>query len=70
MHRKHKNFFNEMQTEGMVDLLIHKVEDEAGKKVFTLEDKQPLMRTGNVSRVVDIFTRLFGEEIDEDAEKN
>ena len=53
-----------------VDLVIAKAEDREGNKVFSLEDKQPLLRTAEFS----VLARVAGEMVDhsdiEDAEKN
>ena len=52
------------------DLIIAKAEDKDGNKVFTLEDKQPLLRTAEFS----VLARVAGEIVDhsdiEDVEKN
>jgi len=66
---RHKDFLNSMQVEGMVDLIIRKVEDKAGEKLFSLEDKPILMRKLGLSVVAEIFGELFGD-IGDDAEKN
>ena len=43
-----------------VDLIITKAEDVDGNKVFTLEDKQPLLRTAEFS----VLARVAGEMVD------
>jgi len=43
-----------------VDLIIAKAEDREGNKVFTLEDKQPLLRTAEFS----VLARVAGEMVD------
>ena len=52
------------------DLIIAKAEDREGQKVFTLEDKQPLLRTAEFS----VLARVAGEIVDhsdaEELEKN
>ena len=53
-----------------VDLIIAKAEDREGNKCFTLEDKQPLLRTAEFS----VLARVAGEMVDhadaEEMEKN
>ena len=53
-----------------VDMIISKAEDREGKKLFTLEDKQPLLRSAEYS----VIARVAGEMIDHtepgDVEKN
>ena len=44
LQRKHKNFLNDMTIAAMVDLIIMKAEDQAGERLFSLEDKPVLMR--------------------------
>ncbi len=43
-----------------VDLIIGKAEDREGNKVFTLEDKQPLLRSAEYS----VLARIAGELVD------
>ena len=54
----------------LVDLIISKAEDEEGNKIFTIEDKQPLLRTAEFS----VLSRIAGgmmESLDPDGlEKN
>ena len=54
----------------LVDLIIGKAEDVDGKKMFTLEDKQPLLRTAEFS----VISRIAGDIMDhndpDDIEKN
>jgi hypothetical protein len=45
-----------------VDLIIAKAEDVDGEKVFTIEDKQPLLRTAEFS----VLARVAGEMVDHD----
>lgn len=69
VQRRHKDFLNSMQVEGMVDLIIRKVEDEGGDKCFTKEDKPTLMRRVSLSVIAEIFGDLWGD-MGADAEKN
>ncbi len=69
VQKKHKEFLNSMQVEGMVDLIIRKTETEDGKRAFTLEDKPVLMRKVSLSTIAGIFGDLWGD-LGEDAEKN
>lgn len=69
INRLHKNFLQEMQVEGMVDLLIMKLENHDGTKVLSKEDKPALMRKGRLERVAHIFGEVFGS-MTEDVEKN
>jgi hypothetical protein len=43
-----------------VDIIIAKAEDAEGQKMFTLEDKQPLLRKAEYS----VLARVAGEMID------
>ena len=45
-----------------VDLIIAKAEDADGEKAFTIEDKQPLLRTAEFS----VLARVAGELVDHD----
>ena len=67
VQKRHKDFLNSMQVEGMVDLIIRKVEDKKGEKAFTLEDKPTLMRSP-LNVIAGIFGDLWGD-LGEDAEK-
>jgi len=68
--KKHPNVMNGTDLAGMVEVIIRKVEDEKGERVFTLEHKPKLMRMP-VGDVADLFNQVFsGIETPEDAEKN
>ena len=69
VQRRHKDFLNAMQVEGMVDLIILKAEDEGGDKCFTKEDKPILMRKASLNLIATLFGDLWGD-LGEDAEKN
>ncbi len=69
VQRRHKDFLSAMQVEGMVDLIIRKVEDKKGEKLFSKEDKPALMRKVGLSVVAGIFGDLWGD-LGDDAEKN
>tara|TARA_B100001939_G_C16924615_1_gene611010 strand:- start:1557 stop:1901 length:345 start_codon:yes stop_codon:yes gene_type:complete len=70
LQRKHKDFLNNMQVEGMVDLIIMKAEDVDGNRLFTLEDKATLM-SEPVNLIAEISGKLFSDvETVEDQEKN
>ena len=67
---KHKNFLQDMQIEGMVDLIILKALDQNGDRAFTLEDKQTLMDC-EIAIISDISSKMFGSDSDLDSiEKN
>ena len=77
VQRRHKGFPDHDQGPGMVDLIIRKVEDGAGKKILSIEDKPRLMSAGNLDRVSEMFGALFGGDnadselsAGEQAEKN
>lgn len=70
VQKRHKGFPDRDQSEAMVDLLIRKVEDKAGEKILTIENKPALMLKGNMDRVSEMFGALFGGDLSEDAEKN
>lgn len=68
--KKHPNLLNGTDLGGMVEVIIRKVEDEQGEKVFTLEHKAKLMRLP-VAELTELFNGAFsGFESPEDAEKN
>ena len=55
----------------LVDVIIAKAEDEAGERLFTLEDKQPLLRIAEFSVVSRIAGAMMDHESDlDDIEKN
>lgn len=55
--------------EAMVDIIIMKLEDEKGDKVFTLEDKRALMNR-KMSEIVSVYQAIDAVESVEDHEKN
>jgi len=68
--KKHPNVLNGTDLGGMVEIILRKVEDENGERVFTLEHKPKLMRMP-VNEITDLFNNVFsGFESPEDAEKN
>ena len=70
IQRKHKDFINSMQIEGMVDLIIAKAENVDGERLFTLEDKSTLMKE-SVGVIGAVAGRIMGNsESFEDQEKN
>lgn len=70
LQNKHKDFLSNMSVEAMVDLIILKAENEAGERLFTLEDKPVLMREP-VLLVTRVAGEVFGSVLSvEDAEKN
>ena len=44
-----------------VDMIISKAKDREGNKLFTLEDKQPLLRSAEYS----VLARVAGEMVDQ-----
>ena len=75
--RKHKGFLENPSMEGMADLLIRKVHDDAsGEKAFDIKDKPHLLRmplSWFQSVVADLLPDAdvdLSEEAIEDAEKN
>jgi hypothetical protein len=68
--KKHPNVLNGTDLGGMVEVIIRKVEDEQGERVFTLEHKPKLMRMP-IGEITELFNQVFtGIETPEDAEKN
>ena len=68
--KKHPNVMNGTDLAGMVEVIIRKVENEGGEKVFTLEHKPKLMRQP-IGEIADLFSHVFSTaETIEDAEKN
>ena len=54
----------------LVDVVIAKAEDKDGKKVFTLEDKQPLLKTAEFSVLSRIATAMMDHDDADELEKN
>lgn len=68
--KKHPNVMNGTDLAGMVEVIIRKVEDEKGDRVFTLEHKPKLMRMP-IGEIADLFNQIFnGIENPEESEKN
>ena len=67
--RKHPNFLQSPTSSSMIDLIIAKVENEDGTKVFTLENKATLMREP-VSVIAEVFASVFDYVNEEEQEKN
>lgn len=53
-----------------VDIIIAKAMTESGEKMFTLEDKQPLLRTVDRHVLIRIGTAMLEQSSVDDAEKN
>ena len=56
--KKHPNVLNGTDLGGMVEVIIRKVEDDKGERVFTLEHKPKLMRMP-VGEISDLFNQVF-----------
>jgi hypothetical protein len=54
----------------LVDVVITKAEDKDGERVFSLEDKQPLLRTAEFSVLSRVATEMLDHESSADLEKN
>lgn len=54
----------------LVDVIITKAENAEGDRVFTLEDKQPLLRTAEFSVLSRVATEMLDHEDVDDLEKN
>ena len=54
----------------LVDVVITKAENAEGERVFTLEDKQPLLRTAEFSVLSRVATEMLDHEDVDDLEKN
>jgi len=54
----------------LVDVVISKAEDKDGAKVFTLEDKQPLLRTAEFTVLSRVATAMLDHDDADDLEKN
>jgi hypothetical protein len=67
--RKHPNFAQAPSLEGMVDLLILKSRDAGDNTAFDKTDKPLLMRCGT-TKIGDIFSGLFGDQMDEYTEED
>ena len=69
IRNKHKDFLNNPSMSAMVEIIIMKAENEAGDKIFTLEDK-PVLMGEPVDLVANIFGSVFSSEPPEVKEKN
>tara|TARA_B110000908_G_scaffold150246_1_gene184116 strand:- start:41 stop:385 length:345 start_codon:yes stop_codon:yes gene_type:complete len=69
VQRKHPNFLSDTSMSAMVEMIVAKCEDEAGVKVFTLEDK-PILLNETVSTIAKVFGGIFSAESAEDHVKN
>jgi hypothetical protein len=69
IQRKHPTFLTTSSFAGMVDLIISKALNGQGEKVFSLEDKQVLLReeTSVIARIAGAF---MSGRTQEDLEKN
>jgi len=70
LQNKHKNFLNEMTLEGVIDLIVNKLETEDGQKAFKIDDK-PIIRGFDPIKLSNIGASIIGEVTTiEEAEKN
>ena len=69
VQRKYPTFLNEPSMSSMVEMIILKAEDDAGEKLFTLEDKATLLGEP-VNVIAKVFGSVFDAETAEDHEKN
>tara|TARA_R100001510_G_scaffold21469_1_gene18795 strand:+ start:4056 stop:4400 length:345 start_codon:yes stop_codon:yes gene_type:complete len=70
LQNKYKNFLNEMTLEGVIDLIIRKLETEDGEKAFSVADK-PIIRGFEPIKLSNIGASIIGEVTSvEEAEKN
>jgi hypothetical protein len=67
--RKHPNMLKDVQPDAMVEMIVHKSEDEAGEKVFGIDDKPILMRE-SLSVLSKVFAAIFEVGSEADTEKN
>lgn len=67
--RKHPAFLTNPTMEAMVDMIIHKAEDVDGEKLFTLEDKQPMLGEP-FDLIANVFGSVFNAVSVEEQEKN
>jgi len=69
IQRKHKDFLSMPTLSAMVETIILKAEDEAGEKVFTLEDK-PILMGETIGIIAKVFGAILGSTDVEEHEKN
>jgi len=70
LQRKYKNFLNDMNIEGMIELIIMKFETENGDKAFLKDDKMFLWGE-DPALISSICGKLFSDTISvEEQEKN
>lgn len=70
LQRRHKGFPMELTGDAMVDLVIRKVMDKSGEKMFTLEDK-PFLLKETTAVISNVVAKILSSQISvEDAEKN
>jgi hypothetical protein len=69
VQRKYPTFLSEASMSAMVEMIIVKAEDDAGEKVFTLEDKVTLLGEP-VGVIAKVFGSIFDSDSPEDHLKN
>jgi hypothetical protein len=69
VQRKYKDFLSSATMGAMVEMIIHKCEDEKGEAAFTLEDK-PILMGEPVGTIAHVFGAVFNSTSVEDHEKN
>lgn len=62
--RGHSGFLSNPTMGGMVEMLLHKIEDDSGTKVFSPNAHRPVMMRIGTSLVSEIFGALFGDDLD------
>lgn len=68
--KKHPKVLDGTDLAGMVEVIIRKVEDKNGEKVFTLEHKPRLMRMP-IAQITELFNYVFqGLEDQDESKKN
>jgi hypothetical protein len=65
--KKHKDFVSSPNFGGMVDAIIRKAVDEDGNKLFNAKHR-PLLLKMQVDKIGDIFSKLFGNQYEDDDE--
>lgn len=67
--KRHRDFVSNPNMEGMIDLLIRKARiDGQSTKAFDAADKPFLMKLPT-TKIGDLFTTLFGEQLEKDADE-
>ena len=67
--RGYGDFLSNPTAGGMVEMLLHKVENEAGNKVFRPNAHRPMLNKVGANKIGELFGALFGSDLDSEDEE-